>query len=515
MSEQTYSCRLPYFFQRRHICSYCGAIYEYPISGEAAGTSQKSEAEARAEAEKRLEYIRERTALDKPCPNCGRYSSAALACLSVGADDDAGAAPCLGGLAAIFASTLLLTRDVGFLTVLLALATCGAIAFLAVESLKRLKRLNASPGENLAALADRVELRSELFDIQTKFAWGREVDKSTFQILEYWRLARLVFPAFAVLYFFGRATGALRYAQGWESASVWALWLAMIGTAIALAVLEGRAGSPENRFQGKMPLALDDSEEADAAGGESFERKGGDGETFDEPAAVGATSWNEARDDADWEDAAAEAELGGASAENGVLAARSELSDDREEAAEAELGGASAENADFAARSELSDDREEAAEAELGGASAENADFAARSELSDDREEAIALAFAAWGGRNEPSGTKEVAAKQVQTPTAPPTNRVAPVADEETPDEAEVAERERAERERVERERVERERVERERVERERVERERVERERSAALAEVERARKAEERKEGKRLGKYDASTKRLNKYDR
>lgn len=447
MSEKTYSYRLPFFFQRRHICSYCGAIYEYPISGEATGTSPKSEAEARAEAEIRLKNIRERTALDKPCPNCGRYSSAALACLSVGADDDAGVAPCLGGLAAIFASTLLLTRDVGFLTVLLALATCGAIAFLAVESLKRLKRLNASPGENLAALADRVELRSELFDIQTKFAWGREVDKSTFQNLEYLRLARLVFPAFAVLYFFGRATGALRYAQGWESESVWALWLAMIGTAIALAVLEGRAGSPENRFQGKMPLALDDSEEADAAGGESFERKDGDGETFDEPAAV----------DADWEDAAAEAELGGASAENGVLAARSELSDDREEAAEAELGGASA----------------------------ENADFAARSELSDDREEAIALAFAAWGGRNEPSGTEEVAAKQVQTPTAPPTNRVAPVADEETPDEAEVAERER------------------------------VERERSAALAEVERARKAEERKEGKRLGKYDASTKRLNKYDR
>lgn len=85
-SEQTYSCRLPYFFQRRHICSYCGAIYGYPISGEAAGTSPKSEA-ARVEAEKKLEKIRERIALDKPRPNCGRYSSEALACLVV---DDVG-----------------------------------------------------------------------------------------------------------------------------------------------------------------------------------------------------------------------------------------------------------------------------------------------------------------------------------------------------------------------------------------------------------------------------------------
>ena len=459
MSEKTYSYRLPFFFQRRHICSYCGAIYGYPISGEAAGTSQKSEAEARAEAEKMLKNIRERTALDKPCPNCGRYSSAALACLSVGDADGTILAPLLGGLAAAFASTLLLTGDVNFLTVLLALATCGAIACFAVASWNRLKRLNATPGENLAALANRVELRSELFDIRTKFAWGREVDKSTFQILEYWRLARLVFPAFAVLNLFGRATGALRYAQGGESESVWPLWLAVIGTAIALAVLEGRAGSPENRFQGKKPLALDASEKENAAGAEAFERKGGDGETFDEPAAVGAASWSEARDGAGWEDAAAEAGLDGASAENGGLAARSEL--------------------------------------------------------SDEREEAVDRLFAALGERDEPSGTEEVAAKQDQTPTASPTNRVALVAVEETPDEAEVAKRERVERERVERERVERERVERERAERERVERERVERERSAALAEAERARKAEELKEGKRLGKYDASAKRLNKYDR
>lgn len=153
-------------------------------------------------------------------------------------------------------------------------------------------------GENLAALANGVELRSELFDIRTNFAWGREVDKTTFRALEYFRLARLVFPAFAVLYFFGRATGAFRSAQGWEYESVWRLWLATIGTAIALAVLEGRAGSEENRFQGKKPLALDGAEKENAAETESFERKDGDGETFDEPAADDSPTWGTTRFDA-------------------------------------------------------------------------------------------------------------------------------------------------------------------------------------------------------------------------
>ncbi len=165
MSEKNYSYRLPYSFRRRHFCSYCGAIYGYPVSGELEGASPKSETGARVDAEKKLEKIRERTALDKPCPNCGRYSSETLACLAVGDADGTILAPLLGGLAAAFASTLLLTTDVNLWTVLLAFATCGAIAFFVVASCDRLKRMNASPGENLAALANGVELRSELFDI--------------------------------------------------------------------------------------------------------------------------------------------------------------------------------------------------------------------------------------------------------------------------------------------------------------------------------------------------------------
>lgn len=121
----------------------------------------------------------------------------------------------------------------------------------------------------------------------------------------------------------------------------------------------------------------------------------------------------------------------------------------------------------------------------MGESSAEKADFAARWELSDEREEAVERAFAAFGESDKPTETQEVASEQEETPNASPTNRVAPVAVEETPDEAEV------------------------------VEREQVERERSAALEKAERARKAEERKEGKRLGKYDESPSRLSKYDR
>ena len=301
MSDKTYSYRLPYSFCRRHSCSYCGAVYEYLTSGELSGTSSGSEAEARVEAEKALTKIRERTALDKPCPNCGRYSSEALACFSVGDADGTIMAPGLGGLAAAFASTLLLTADVNPLTVLLAFATCGAIAFLAVGSWNRLKRMNASPGENLAAMANNVELRSDLIDIRTNLACGREVDKSTFQWLEYFRLARLVFPAFAVLYFFGRALGAIEGA--FEIESLKQFWFAMIGTVVALTVLEGRAGSEEKRFQGKKPLALDGSGKENAAESESFERKGGDGETLDETAAVEESFAEETRDDAETADA--------------------------------------------------------------------------------------------------------------------------------------------------------------------------------------------------------------------
>ncbi|MBP3532335.1 MAG: hypothetical protein J6K25_14350 [Thermoguttaceae bacterium] len=437
MSEKNYSYRLPYSFRRRHFCSYCGAVYEYPISGEAAGTSQKSEAEARVEAEKMLKNVRERTALDKPCPNCGRYSSETLACFSVGDADGTIFAPVFGGVAAAIASTPLLTVDANLWTLLLATATCAAVACFAVASWNRLKRLNATPGENLAATANDVKLRSDLIDIRTNLAWGREVDKSTFQWLEYFRLARLVFPAFAVLYFFGCATGAVEGELGVES--VRQFWFAIIGTAVVLAVLEGRAGSEENRFQGKKPLALNGSEIKEAAATEPLD------ETAPDDASLG----DEARSVANWTDAALE---------TGFF-----------------------------------------------GASAENADVASRPELSDEREEAVDRAFAALGGRDESLGTEEIAFKQEQTLAAPPTNRVAPVAVEETPDETEVAERERAERERVERERAERERAERERVERER----------SAALVEVERARKAEELEEKKRLGKYDASPERLSKYDR
>ncbi|MBQ5790662.1 MAG: hypothetical protein IIW01_10260, partial [Thermoguttaceae bacterium] len=160
MSEKTYSYRLPYFFRRRHFCSYCGAVYEYPISGELQGTSS-SEAEARV-VEETLKKIRMRTALDKPCPNCGRYSSETLAYFSVGDADGTIFAPGLGGLAAAIASTILLLADANLGTVLLSLATCGAIAFLVVDGLKRLKRLSATPGENLAATANNVELRADL-----------------------------------------------------------------------------------------------------------------------------------------------------------------------------------------------------------------------------------------------------------------------------------------------------------------------------------------------------------------
>lgn len=128
-----------------------------------------------------LENIRERTALDKPCPNYERYSSEALTCLSGGEADGTILAPLLGGLAATFASTLFLTTDVNLWTVLLAFATRGAIAFFVVASCDRLKHMNASPKENLARVAGKPEFRSDPIDIRTNFAWGREVDKTTFQ----------------------------------------------------------------------------------------------------------------------------------------------------------------------------------------------------------------------------------------------------------------------------------------------------------------------------------------------
>ncbi len=114
------------------------------------------------------------------------------------------------------------------------------------------------------------------------------------------------------------------------------------------------------------------------------------------------------------------------------------------------------------------------------GASAENADFASRPELSDEREEAVDRAFAVFAERSATSEAEALASEEDKTRSAATSNSGAPVAVEETSDETEVAERER-----------------------------------KAALDESEKARRAEELEERKRLDQYDASPERLSKYDR
>lgn len=233
-----------------------------------------------------------------------------------------GLGPCFGGLAAAIASTRLLRIEVGAATVLIAFATCAAVVFFAVVDYNKWKRLNATPKDNrvLAAFGER--LQADLIEIRSDYAWGQEVDKSTFKRLQYWRLARLGVPAFAILYFLGRAATTIDVETGMGDAGLFLFWAGIIVTAVALAVLKRRAGSEENRFQGKKPLALDGFEKENAAEAESFERREGDGETFDEPAADDSASWGTTRFDASWPNAAAKTGRGEPAAEKADLAAR-------------------------------------------------------------------------------------------------------------------------------------------------------------------------------------------------